>query len=336
MSELDLIRGLYPERRLDPAARARVRGAVAARTFERRRHRLPRRPLVPALGIAGVATIAVLAVVLTGTSATVDAAAARVLRQAAANVRHQRSLATLGAGQYLYTKSVDRYMSTVAGTRADGSTWSYSALVPHVREVWLASDDTGWLHESGGEPTFLSERDHQAWIAGGRPNLGTGVSSTRLGGGPAENTRMASLDLPSDPDLVYARIHTQAEGNANGVDAEMFTLIGDALRENYTTPSQRAALYEVAARLPGIQLVGRTTDATGRPAVAVAMENGHNDLRSTLLFDPGSYALLGEEEVLLPGNRLGYPAGTVVGNATYVEQEVVDAVPAGVVNAAKH
>jgi hypothetical protein len=88
--------------------------------------------------------------------------------------------------------------------------------------------------------------------------------------------------------------------------------------------------------LPGIVLVGRTTDATGRPAVAVAMDYSHNRMRSTLLFDPSSYALLGEEDRVLSGSEYGYPAGTVVGHATYVEQKVVDSVPASVVDAAKH
>jgi RNA polymerase sigma-70 factor (ECF subfamily) len=226
-------------------------------------------------------------------------------------------------------------MSTAAGTRPDGTTWSYSAIVPQVRQIWLASDGTGWLHETGGKPTFLSEHDRSSWIADGRPNMGTGVSSNRVGGTSGENTQMPSLDLPSDPDALYTRLHDEAEGNGNGVDAEMFTLIGDALRENYTTPAQRAALYEVAARLPGIELAGRTSDATGRPAIAVVMDNGHDDIRSTLLFDPSTYELLGEEQILLPGNPLGYPSGTVIGHATYLEQRVVDSVPAAVVNAAK-
>ena len=335
MSELDLVRELFPERAQDSAVRERVRVVVAARTFDRRRSWGRRRLFVPAVGLAAGAAAAVV-LLLAGTSATVDAAAARLLHRAALAARQERSLGTLEPGQYLYTKSVDAYLSTVAGARPDGTTWQYSALVPHGREIWLAADDTGWLHETGGKPTFLSDRDRQAWIADGRPNMGTGVSSTRLGGGPGENTKMPSLDLPSDPDALYTRLHEEANGNANGVYREMFTLIGDALRENYTTPAQRAALYEVAARLPGIQFIGRTTDAVGRPALAVAMENGSNDDRSTLLFDPRSYALLGEEDVLLAGNQLGYPAGTVIGHATYIEQRVVGSVPAAVVEAAKH
>ena len=270
MSELDLVRDLFPERAVDPAARERVRAAVAARTSERR-NRVFRRPrLVSAAGgvaLAGAAASAIV-IVFAGTSATVSASAARVLHRAASAALLERSVGTLAPGQYLYTRSVDEYLATTGGTRPDGTTWSYSALVPTVREIWLAANGSGWLHETGGAPTFLSDRDRQAWIADGRPNLGTGESNERLGGGGSD-AQMTSLDLPSDPDALYARLHREAEGNGNGVYPEMFTLIGDALRENSTTPAQRAALYDVAARLPGIVLAGRTSDATGRPAIAV-------------------------------------------------------------------
>jgi hypothetical protein len=57
------------------------------------------------------------------------------------------------------------------------------------------------------------------------------------------------------------------------------------------------------------------------------MENGDNQARSVLLFDPTSYALLGEETTVLAGNSSGHPVGTVAGRATYLEQRIVDQVP---------
>jgi hypothetical protein len=337
MSELDLVRGLFPDRTADDVARERVRAAVAAHAARRPR-RLPRRRLVPAVGsiVAAGAAAAAAIVLLGGTSATVSASAARLLHQAARAARHDRAVATLEPGQYLYTKSVDAYLGTTAGTRPDGTTWEYSVLLPTTREIWLGRDETGWLHETGGEPTWLSERDRQAWIAAGRPDLASGPSDTRLAPGPGATGEMTSLHLPSEPDALYAALKSEAEGNGNGTYEEMYTLIGDALRENYTTPAQRAALYEVAARLPGIELAGRTVDSAGRPALAVGMVSGDQHARSVLLFDPTSYALLGEQTTVLAGNSAGYPAGTVVGHATYLEQRVVDRVPAAVVNAAKN
>jgi RNA polymerase sigma-70 factor (ECF subfamily) len=336
MSELDLVRDLFPDRAADDGARERVGTAVAAHTARRPR-RLPRRPLVPAVGTLAVAAAAAVAavVLLGGTSATVSASAARVLHHAARAARNDPAVGTLEPGQYVYTKSVDAYLSTTGGTGPDGRTWEYSVLMPNTREIWLGPDETGWLHETGGQPVWLSERDRQAWIADGRPDLGSRTSDARLEPGGSTG-QMTSLDLPSDPDALYARLRSEAEGNANGTYPEMFTLVGDALRENFTTPAQRAALYEVAARLPGIELVSRTVDSAGRAAIGVGMENAHDHVRAALLFDPTSYSLLGEEQTMLSGNVFGYPDGTVVGRATYLEQRVVDQVPASVVNAAKH
>jgi len=119
--------------------------------------------------------------------------------------------------------------------------------------------------------------------------------------------------------------------------AEMFVMIGDDLRENYTTPAQRAALFEAAARIPGITVDHGVRDAAGRLADAVAIDDTSNRERLSLLFDPQSRALLGEEDSLLAGNPLDYAAGTVIGQAAYLEQSVVDSVPAAVLQAAsKH
>jgi len=330
MSELDLVRELIPERASDPDARERVRLAVAARTYERRRSWGRPRLFVPAVGlVAGAATAVVL--LLAGTSATVDAAAARVLRQAAIAVRQQPGLAALGPDEYLYTRSTNEYLSTV-GLKSS----SFSALVPNTREVWLRRDGTGWLHEVTGAPIFLSERDRHAWINAGRPSFGGGVTDTVLANTDGPNAPMASLDLPTDPDALYAQLHREAAGFGSRIYAEMFVMIGDDLRENYTTPAQRSALFEVAARLPGIQVVRGAHDAAGRAAIAVAIDDSGNHDRAALLFDPQTLALLGEQYVVLGGNAFGYPDGAVIGGSAYLEQKVVDSVPQSVVDAARH
>jgi hypothetical protein len=332
MSELDLIRDLYPERAFDPAARARVGAALAAHTFALRRYRLPARPLVPAVGLlVAAAAAAVVVFVLTGTSATVDAGAARLLRQAAVTARGQRSLAALGPGQYLYTRSTDEYLSTTV----DGSR-TYGFMVPYTREIWLRRDGTGWLHQVAGTPRFLSERDRQAWIAAGRPAQAGGSMDTFLRNSDGPTPPMASLDLSTDPEVLYAKLKHDAAGFGSRANAEMFVMIGDDLRENYTTPAQRAALFEVAARIPGIDLVSGTRDAAGRLADAIAIDDAEQHERLALLFDSQTRALLGEEDVVLAGNELGYAPGTVIGQAAYLVQSVVDSVPAAVLRAARH
>ena len=90
-------------------------------------------------------------------------------------------------------------------------------------------------------------------------------------------------------------------------DAETFVLIGDLLRETYASPALRAALYEVAAGLPGVELIGNVRDASGRPGVAVAYE--HDGARNELIFDPETAAMLGESSVVTEAGAMGLPVG---------------------------
>ncbi len=84
-------------------------------------------------------------------------------------------------------------------------------------------------------------------------------------------------------------------------------------------------------------MVGRVTDAAGRPGVAVAYT--HEGVRQELVFDPRTASLLGERYVLVgdssidiesggPGAIYGMagPAGTVAFTATYLASGVVDSV----------
>ena len=148
-----------------------------------------------------------------------------------------------------------------------------------------------------------------------------------LGNQDGSAGQMQSLDLPTDPTVLYARLAKDAKGHGDGLYTEMFTLVGDNLRENFTTPAQRAALYEVAARLPGVELIGDVIDAAGRAGIAVAVVD-EDGIREELVFDRTSYELLGEEQIVTSGNPFGYPAGTVIGHATYLERAVVGALKA--------
>lgn len=110
----------------------------------------------------------------------------------------------------------------------------------------------------------------------------------------------------------------------------MFLGISEVLREARATPEQRAAAYEALARVPGVILIGETTDRFGRRGVAVAMDTVDTDptgfdFRHVLVFDPKTANLLEERRHVLPGNRYrSLPAGTIESYATY-EYAVVGA-----------
>jgi len=84
----------------------------------------------------------------------------------------------------------------------------------------------------------------------------------------------------------------------------------------------------VAARIPGVELVGPAVDRLGRHGVAVAYVDGKIHERHELIFDRRTSALLGEQYAELDGNPYGYPVGTVTGYATYVVSAVVDRIGA--------
>lgn len=320
MPELDLLRQIAPGVAAPSAeARARARDVLLHHIARAEPRRRPprRRLLVLAAGLAATAVAAAAVFLGVGTDRDESASAATAaLRDAAAVARAQPAPPALEPGEYRYTRSVNAYLVTTVLSEEN----FFSVLVPRIREIWLGPNG-GRLHETSGKPTFLSERDRERWIAAGRPRLRERESASALP--PA-----APLDLPTDPDALYRRLKREATGHGDGLHEEMFTLVGDALRETNGSPAQRAALYEVAARIPGVDLLGRVTDHAGRSGIAVAFASDPDKQRHTLIFDPDTAALLGEEYVALAGNANGYPEGTVIGYATYVATGIVDSIRA--------
>jgi hypothetical protein len=246
-----------------------------------------------------------------GGNGSESASAATVLRAAAAVARTQPGPLRRGPGEYVYTRRVSAYLSVFPEGDAP-----FAALVPRVQELWLGAEG-GRVRQTSGRPEFLSGRDHENWIAAGRPALREPAYS---GAYPAPER----LDRPSNPDRLYVRLEREAAGHSEGVHPEMFTLVGDALRDGGATPAQRAALYEVAARIPGVELLGEVTDPAGRTGIAVAMRHEVDGILQTLVVDPETAALLAEEQRTLAENEFGYPAGTRIGYATYHEAALVD------------
>jgi len=317
-----------------PAATARSRQALRARmeaaealespqaakrspadASQAARRPAARHRLVRWAGLAAACAVAAIvagAFLLSGGPARPDTAAAAALHKAAETARKQPVPAPLASGQYAYTKSKGVFMTSTA---AEGQPKT-STHTPFVREVWMGEQSR--LRETSGKAEFVTAADRQAWIAAGSPDFfgdpGTSVDS--LGS-------YTPLDLPTDPDVLFTQLKAKAAGHGTGLYNEMFVLVGDALRETATSPAQRAALYDVAARIPGVELVGDVTDSAGRPGVAVAMTNTSSHIRQLLVFDPKTSQLLAEEQRVTDGNEFGWPAGTLVGETTYLVHAVV-------------
>ncbi|MFI6939117.1 CU044_5270 family protein [Streptomyces sp. NPDC050418] len=194
---------------------------------------------------------------------------------------------------------------------------------PSRREVWFAVD--------GRRPGVLrAEREGPQTIHLDTPTPGV-----------PSNTYYRHLEtLPTDPSKMLDWLHKASQGGKSE-DQNTFVLVGDLVRESLIPPKVAAALYRAAAQIDGVTLVKDATDAIGRKGIAVGRVDEQSGLRQELLFDPKTYAYLGERGVTtratdggteqLPGQPEkkcpGMPAGQITANTAVIERSVVDSAP---------
>jgi hypothetical protein len=313
-------------------ARQDPRVAPAARHPRRRRRTMV---VIAAAGLA--IAIAVPIALPGGGTGAADPAAAALLHRVALRAAKQPPEQAPGPGQYLYTRS--KSASTFLYVVGDGRTLFFKQ--PFIRVSWIGLDGSGRILNTAGAVTFPTEEDRATWIAAGSPDLCADVCEGRTESelfGPGELIYSDYGDLPTDPEELLELIEgRELIGGPDG-DWETFAIIGDLLRETSQQPKVRAALYQVAAELPGVELVGRVVDGAGRPGVAIAYRHERTDApsRSELIFDPTTAELLGTNEVLIadsavdvesggPGAIYGGvgPAGLRTGSTTYLVSGVV-------------
>jgi hypothetical protein len=309
------------ERRLLPELRQDRPGLSGA---------LRRHPWRSGLAVAGLAAAVAIALplVLPGGPGGADPAAAAMLRQVARRAAAQPPQPAPAPGQYVYTKSESSQTYLyVAGSGLR----SFSFTQPLTRESWTGPDGWGRILETGGPISFPSPQDRQAWVAAGSPDLDEASGDEIFR--PEESDYRDYSQLPTDPTELRAMIEDREVESGPPGEGGTFTIIGDLLRETYTSPAVRGALYEVAADLPGVEWVGKTVDGAGRAGVAVAYT--HDGIRTELIFDPNTAELLGETEILTEDSRVdvegAYPgtiyggwgrAGTIAYQATYLASRV--------------
>ncbi len=300
-----------------------------------RRRRRPSRRTAVGIAAAGLAIAIALPIALPGGgTGGAEPVAAAVLYKVALRAARQAPDPVPGPGQFLYTKSES--FSTHLYVVGDGTTFLFQQ--PSSRESWIAPDGSGRLLGISGAVTFPTEEDRATWVAAGSPDLYENLTEDELFD-PGELLFADFVDLPTDPEELLDVIERREVIGGPSGDWETFAIIGDLLRETSLQPKVRAALYQVAAELPGVELVGRVQDGEGRSGVAVAYTRRNSDapFRHELIFDPTTAELLGENEVLVadstvdvesggPGAIYGGvgPAGTRTFSTTYLVSEIVD------------
>jgi hypothetical protein len=153
------------------------------------------------------------------------------------------------------------------------------------REIWIGPDGSGRIRGTETDPTFPTAKDRQNWKAMGRtaPPLVGPPSDERFGPGGLSTGPTDLSKLPTDPAKLAALISSRKiEGGPPG-PAEDFVQVGDLLRETSASPELRAALFKVAAGIPGVKLLGTVTDSDGRSGTAIAFPHpARGDEESTI------------------------------------------------------
>jgi hypothetical protein len=170
-----------------------------------------------------------------------------------------------GPGQFQYTSSVG------AGQACAASDNLYACWNLHdKREIWIGPDGSGRIRESQTDPTFATAKDRENWIEMGRPARVGPPSDEKYGPGGLSTGPADLSKLPTDPAQLAELISSRKiEGGPPG-PAEDFVQVGDLLRETAASPELRAALFKVAAGIPGVKLLGTVTDSDGRSGTAIA------------------------------------------------------------------
>jgi hypothetical protein len=289
---------------------------------------------VAVAAVAAGAVVAVPAILPEGHPGSAGPVAASALFRAAHIARDLPAEAPPGPGQYVYTKTVST--QTLLYIPGHGLA-NFSFTEPLVREAWIGSDGSGRTIETSGDVTFPTPADRVAWEEAGMPDLKAGEASGDETYPPGKLYFVDASTLPTGHEELKAVLEKrEVEGGPKG-DWETFTIVGDLLRETWAPPRVRAALYEVAANLPGVEWVGHVSDDMGRPGLAVAYT--HGGVRDELFFDADTAQLLGSSSILIdpdavgidvdseaPGTIVAYvgPPGEVVYSAVYLASGVVD------------
>jgi hypothetical protein len=225
-----------------------------------------------------------------GTPATPAALLAKIARVAA----HEPAQAVRN-GEFIYIRSEVAY--TVYNSAHGHETSAMEKL--HERQIWLPVANicvTGLLIESGAR-TLLSPFP----VVNGKIDRSPAAPSE-----PRPNFKCPSEGNLGD--VTYRLMQAMPTGRAallrylragkRWTNDGPVTEIGDLIRENIVPPKLAAALYLIAARLPGAMLVPGAVNAVGERGIGIAWTstNGGDEYRTEWIFSRKTLQYIGERD----------------------------------------
>ncbi|MEV0696506.1 CU044_5270 family protein [Saccharopolyspora sp. NPDC050389] len=200
----------------------------------------------------------------------------------------------------------------------------------YIRSVGADSTADG---DTDGPFVLGPVQEREIWFAQRQVAPGTVVGAIREGSDPmyelikhADQTPTYEelKKLPTDPDALLAWVRENS-GSGGSKDRRMFDKLGDLIQEALLPPDLAAAVYQAAAKIPGVELGGEAQDAEGRTGLVVSYLDEDAGMRKQWIFDPQTLEYLGKRTVLAEDSSLG-AAGALVETKAVLERDVVDGI----------
>jgi hypothetical protein len=174
----------------------------------------------------------------------------------------------------------------------------------HVAQTWLSVDGSrnGLMEDPGanGTTTILGcvngKRQFRLPGHNGKPYAGPPKPKAPVpldGPVDAESCTPQPAFFPAMPTTASAMPAYLAKTQGvrlNDIN-DVAKVVEGIFQSDYLLPAQRAALYEFLATTPGLTLERHVKDITGRPGIGVGWS--FQGSKAMLIFDPGTYTLLG-------------------------------------------
>jgi hypothetical protein len=271
-------------------------------------------------------------------------------------------------GQLLYTKTKEVHLEawdpdgpasgprtkpryfTDRQLRSEGN--AMPALVPTLKEVWMARDGTTHERETLRQVAFLSGVDQGLWEEAGSPppfaydpdehDVGHDSSgrpvkdyASKAFRGRREFTYLSRLSgLPTEPEALRLAVENRRGGSSSVEPSPADSPRGGAtverlleiLSEPITSAPLRAAAFNALAEIPGIGLERDVADVAGRKGDAIGWVRDQGFGRR-YIFDPRTSEILAEAEMIFSAKAAEYPGvpnGTVFRETAYLESAIVD------------
>ncbi|MEV5827880.1 CU044_5270 family protein [Spirillospora sp. NPDC052242] len=311
MNDIDALREAWDEPAApSPAARAGARAALMDRTAGRATaaapRRAPRAGRLPRLGmrlaaVGALATAAVVGVTVLQSGGGVDehgrpapvvpgipagpVANASELLERAAKSAETRAFTPPRPDQWIYVESRSRRGDTPNGPLSD------DPADTRTNRTWTRADGTV-----------------MAYMEDGRLERSAMMPATSP---PSDYASLAKL--PTDPDALLKWIYADMGGlgeTAEGRHSTAYSMLGAILRNNVLPPKLEAAVFRAIKQIPDVTLVEGRVDMSGRQAIALGrITEGY--IHEEILFDPKTYAYLGERAVAIRDHSTRGEDGTL-------------------------